>query len=128
MNDFVKNMHTENGLIEKVKESKVSLKEAEDLILNYLSSKNIAPGKCPIAGNSVYYDKFFLMKYMPKFYSFLHYRVIDVSSIKELYYRWYPNPIKTPPEKLLLHRALDDIVESIKELKWYKQNLFVDKL
>lgn len=127
MSDFVKDIHTKNGLIERVKESKVSLKEAEDRILEYLT-KNVSPGKCPIAGNSVYYDKYFLMKYMPKFYSFLHYRIIDVSSIKELYFRWYPNPNKSPPEKLLTHRAYDDIVESIKELKWYKQNLFVKDL
>ena len=88
--------------------------------------QNHIPEKCcPIAGNSVHADKKFLDKYMPKFSDHLHYRIIDVSTIKELAKRWYPSEYKKAPKKGLAHRARDDILESIEELKYYRKALFI---
>ena len=88
--------------------------------------QNHIPEKCcPIAGNSVHADKKFLDKYMPKFSDHLHYRIIDVSTIKELAKRWYPTEYKKGPKKGSAHRARDDILESIEELKYYRKALFI---
>ena len=85
---------------------------------------HLPDGGCPLAGNSVHADKAFLDKYMPKFMDHLHYRIIDVSTIKELAKRWYPNEYKRAPRKAGSHRARDDILESIDELKYYRTALF----
>ena len=85
---------------------------------------HLPDGGCPLAGNSVHADKAFLDKYMPKFMGHLHYRIIDVSTIKELAKRWYPTEYKKAPRKGCAHRARDDILESIEELKYYRGVLF----
>ncbi len=86
--------------------------------------KNVPEKSCPLAGNSIHMDRIFLNKYMKKFLDHLHYRIIDVSTVKELSYRWYPDEIKSMPVKKFSHRALDDIKESIEELKFYRQTTF----
>lgn len=105
-----------------MKASKIDIKEAERLMVDFLQKNQIPAGKCPLAGNSIHMDRLFLNKYMPVFTNHLHYRIIDVSSIKELSKRWYPG-LKIP-NKMNSHRALDDIKESINELKFYRLSVF----
>lgn len=124
MNDFVTKMHTESGLLEKVKNSDYSLKMAEQMMLDYVKSFNIAPKSSPICGNNVSFDKNFLDAQMPEFAQMLHYRKIDVSSLKEIATRVYPD-IAAQVDKPYKHRGLDDIQESIKELKFYQQHIFI---
>lgn len=124
MNDFVTKMHTESGLLEKVKNSDYSLKMAEKMMLDYVKSFNIAPKSSPICGNNVSFDKNFLDAQMPEFSKMLHYRKIDVSSLKEIATRVYPD-IAALVDKPYKHRGLDDIQESIKELKFYQQHIFI---
>ncbi|CAD5121202.1 DgyrCDS9735 [Dimorphilus gyrociliatus] len=121
MNLFVQNMHRNSGLTREIRNSKISTKEAEDKILSFI--QEYAPyGKCPLAGNSVHCDKEFLRNEMPRIVEHLHYRIVDVSSIRELCQRWYHNAYKMP--KVGNHRALIDIKESIKELKFYRERAF----
>lgn len=124
MNDFVTKMHTESGLLEKVKNSHYSLAMAEQLMIDYLKSFDIAPQSSPICGNNVSFDKNFLDAQMPEFTKMLHYRKIDVSSLKEITKRLYPD-IAAQVDKPYKHRGLDDIQESIKELKFYQQHIFI---
>lgn len=112
-----------SGLTEESRNSKINLKEAEDLMVDFIE-KYTPFRACPLAGNTVHMDKRFLDKYMQRFTDHLHYRIIDVSSIKELCMRWYPNEFSKKPDKKCLHRALDDIRESIDELKFYQKNIF----
>ena len=126
MNDFVTKMHTDSGLISEIPNG-VSVSEAEELILNYLDSAGVAPGKSPIAGNSVYVDRIFINRDMPKLSEYLHYRTIDVSSIKELTRRWYPKVYFNSPAKTGNHRALGDIKDSIAELSFYRKTVFVNQ-
>jgi len=113
--------HGQSGLTQLVHDSKTNLKEAEQIMLEFVR-KHTPPKKCVLAGNSVHADKKFLDKYMPSFMDHLHYRIVDVSTIKELSRRWYP--FLQPPLKKGAHRAVDDIYESIAELKWYRKNIF----
>lgn len=123
MNEWCKKHHTETGLVEAVKESKITLQQAEKEILDFV--KQYCPAKtCPMAGNSIYMDRLFISKYMPTMNDYLHYRVIDVSTIKELCKRWNDNAYSSSPRKRLVHRALDDILESITELTYYKKSFF----
>ena len=124
MNDFVRNMHTTSGLLEDLPDG-VSLGDAEERVLEYLREWIPEPGKAPLAGNSVGTDKAFLDRDMPALMAHLHYRVIDVSSIKELARRWYPRVYFASPEKNGGHRALADILESIDELRYYRAALLV---
>ena len=124
MNDFVRNMHTTSGLLEDLPGG-VSLGDAEERVLEYLREWIPEPGKAPLAGNSVGTDKAFLDRDMPALMAHLHYRVIDVSSIKELARRWYPRVYFASPEKNGGHRALADILESIDELRYYRAALLV---
>ncbi|MDM8083659.1 oligoribonuclease [Cellulomonas cellasea] len=124
MNDFVRNMHTTSGLLEDLP-SGVGLGDAEERVLEYLREWIPEPGKAPLAGNSVGTDKAFLDRDMPALMAHLHYRVIDVSSIKELARRWYPRVYFASPEKNGGHRALADILESIDELRYYRAALLV---
>ena len=124
MNDFVRNMHTTSGLLEDLPDG-VSLGDAEERVLEYLREWIPEPGKAPLAGNSVGTDKAFLDRDMPALMAHLHYRVIDVSSIKELARRWYPRVYFASPEKNGGHRALADILESIDELRYYREALLV---
>jgi oligoribonuclease len=124
MNDFVRNMHTESGLIEAIPNG-VSLGEAEAAVLAYIRQFVPAAGQAPLAGNTIGTDRSFLAKYMPKVDGHLHYRSVDVSSIKELSHRWFPRIYFNAPAKDGGHRALADILESIRELVYYRKAVFV---
>lgn len=123
MSPEVRNMHTESGLLAKIADG-VAMSVAEERILKYLA-KFTAPGKSPIAGNSIGMDRNFINRDMPNLGAFLHYRSVDVSSIKELARRWYPKVYFNAPKKTGNHRALGDIQDSIAELKYYRENIFV---
>ncbi len=120
---FVRDMHTRSGLLEEL-DGGMSLADATDLVMAYVSS-HVDPKKAPLAGNSVGTDKAFLDRDMPGLVDHLHYRIIDVSSIKELARRWYPRLYFASPEKNGGHRALADILESIDELRYYREVLMV---
>ncbi|XP_017563196.2 small fragment nuclease [Pygocentrus nattereri] len=123
MSDWCKEHHGKSGLTQAVRDSKISLQQAEYEFLSFIR-QHTPPGQCPLAGNSVHADKKFLDKYMPQFMRHLHYRIIDVSTVKELCRRWFPEDYKLAPQKKASHRALDDIQESIKELRFYRANVF----
>ncbi|XP_020776329.2 small fragment nuclease [Boleophthalmus pectinirostris] len=123
MSDWCKEHHGKSGLTAAVRSSKISLEQAEYEFLSFVR-QHTPPGQCPLAGNSVHADKRFLDKYMPQFMYHLHYRIIDVSTIKELCRRWFPDEYKEAPQKKASHRALGDIRESIKELQFYRVNVF----
>ena len=124
MNEFVTNMHTASGLITQIP-SGISVSAAEEKILAYLQASGTEPGKSPLAGNSVSVDRNFIARDMPKLNEYLHYRTIDVSSIKELVRRWQPKTYFASPAKTGNHRALGDIQDSIAELAYYRTALFV---
>ena len=124
MNDFVTNMHTSSGLIEEIPLG-VSLEDAQAQTLAYIKHFVPLERKAPLAGNTIGTDRMFLAKYMPDVDGWLHYRNVDVSSIKELSRRWYPRAFFHAPAKDGGHRALADILESIRELQYYRQAVFV---
>nr|CAG8668684.1 12001_t:CDS:2 [Entrophospora candida] len=126
MNDWCKKHHGESGLTSAVLSSSITTSEAASQILEFLK-KHIPEGTAPLAGNSVHADKMFLKKEMPQVIDYLHYRIIDVSSIKELCRRWYPIIFNNMPPKKLVHRALGDIKESIVELKYYRRYIFTEQ-
>ncbi|XP_011258805.1 probable oligoribonuclease isoform X1 [Camponotus floridanus] len=126
MSNWCKVQHKKSGLINDCRSSKVTLEEAQQKMLQYLQS-HVPRGMCPLAGNSIYMDRIFLRKYMPLIDNYLHYRVIDVSTIKELARRWQPNIDKAVPKKRYCHRAAIDIKDSLNELYYYKNHLFVIK-
>lgn len=125
MRDEVRAMHTESGLIDEIPKG-VSIAEAEDAIINYLAA-HTQPGKSPLAGNSVGMDRNFIARDMSKLNEYLHYRTVDVSSIKELARRWYPKVYFNAPKKTGNHRALGDIKDSIEELRYYQSNIFIPR-
>ncbi|PWD52382.1 oligoribonuclease [Serinibacter arcticus] len=125
MSDLVRTMHTKSGLLEEL-DAGVSMEEARAQVLEYVRSYVPEPRKAPLAGNSVGTDKVFLDREMPELVEHLHYRIIDVSSIKELARRWYPRAYFASPRKQGGHRALADIAESIDELRYYRTALFPD--
>ncbi|WP_296103239.1 oligoribonuclease [uncultured Corynebacterium sp.] len=125
MDDFVTQMHTKNGLTEEIRQSTVSVGEAENAILDYIKKWVSTPRTAPLAGNSIASDRKFIEAYMRKLDEYLHYRMIDVSSIKELAHRWYPKVYQHQPKKGLAHRALADIKESIRELDYYRRAIFI---
>jgi oligoribonuclease len=125
MDDFVTNMHTESGLITEIPQG-IPLQDAQEQVLEYIKGHIPEPNKGHLAGSSVYVDRGFLAKYMPDLDQYLHYRLIDVSSIKELARRWYPKVYFNSPEKTGNHRALADIRESIAELRYYRDAVMVD--
>jgi oligoribonuclease len=124
MNDVVRSMHTSSGLLEELING-VDLATAETIVLDYIRGFVPEPGKAPLAGNSVGTDRLFLTRDMPMLEAHLHYRIIDVSSIKELSRRWYPRAYFASPPKGGNHRALADIQESIEELRYYRAAVFV---
>lgn len=124
MNDVVRTMHTSSGLLDEL-DAGVDLATAEKIVLDYVREHVSEARKAPLAGNTVGTDRLFLARDMPQLESFLHYRVVDVSSIKELSRRWYPRAYFASPPKSGNHRALADIQESIEELKFYRQAIFV---
>nr|WP_314841705.1 oligoribonuclease [uncultured Microbacterium sp.] len=126
MNDFVTRMHEKSGLITEIPEG-VSLADAEAQTLAYIKRFVPLERKAPLAGNTIGTDRMFLAKYMPQIDQWLHYRNVDVSSIKELSRRWYPRVFFQAPTKDGGHRALADILESIRELRYYRDAVFVDE-
>ena len=127
MNDFVRSMHTHSGLLTTIENSTVTVAEAEQLTLAFLKSTGVPAKYVPLCGNSIGTDRKFLQAYMPTLEDFFHYRNVDVSTIKELGQRWYPGAMAERPEKNSVHRALDDIKESIAELQFYRHRLFIDR-
>ena len=125
MVDVVRTMHDKSGLTEAVRVSTVTVQEAEDMVMDYVTQYVKDPRTAPLCGNSIATDRSFLVRHMPRFDAHLHYRMIDVSSIKELCRRWYPRVYFGQPAKGLAHRALADIRESIRELEYYRRTLFV---
>ena len=123
MDDWNQSHHGESGLIEAVKKSKISVAKAEEETLEFISQW-VPAGASPLCGNSIHNDRLFLKKFMPGLHDYLHYRNYDVSSVKEMVRRWYGEDLL--PEKKGAHRALDDIVESIDELKYYRYVAFKD--
>lgn len=121
----VRDMHASSGLTEEIRESTVTIAEAEEQVLAYIREWVPVAGSAPLAGNSIGTDRGFLARDMPELNSYLHYRMIDVSSIKELCRRWYPRIYFGQPEKGMSHRALADIKESIRELAYYRATAFV---
>jgi oligoribonuclease len=124
MGDFVTRMHTSSGLYEEL-DGGVSLEEAQRLSLEYIKRFVPQERKAPLAGNTIGTDRMFLAKYMPQVDGYLHYRNVDVSSVKELSRRWYPRAYIHAPAKDGGHRALADILESIRELEYYRRAVFV---
>ena len=120
MDSWNTNTHKRTGLTEKVAASQVNEKQAESMIIEYLTPIS-TPKKSPLCGNSVHQDRRFMRKYMPEFESFFHYRNLDVSTLKELCKRWNPEKLKGF-EKKGAHTALADVIESIEELKYYREN------
>ena len=125
MVDVVARMHKQSGLTEEVRASTIDVATAEKMVLDYIRSHVKAPKTAPLAGNSIATDRGFIARDMPALDGFLHYRLIDVSSIKELCRRWYPRIYYGQPDKGLAHRALADIQESIRELRYYRRTAFV---
>ncbi|MGZ4453245.1 MAG: oligoribonuclease [Nocardioides sp.] len=124
MDDFVRNMHTVSGLLDEL-ESGTTMEDAEQQVLAYIKEHCPDGSRPPLAGNTVATDRSFLARDMPTLESFLHYRIVDVSSIKELARRWYPRAYFNAPAKNGNHRALADIQESIEELRYYRSAVFV---
>mgnify|MGYP003683930375 CR=1 FL=1 len=126
MDDWNQSHHSKSGLWEKVLKSETTVRESEQATLNFIKEYTNV-NTSPLCGNSIAQDRLFIMKFMPELNNYLHYRMIDVSTIKELGSRWYPDELKVP-KKSNKHRALDDIRESIEELKYYRNFLFKDKI
>jgi oligoribonuclease len=124
MGEFVTNMHTVSGLITEIPKG-ISIKKAEQQVLDYVKQWVTDKGTAPLAGNSIGTDRMFLNRQTPEFDSFLHYRNIDVSSFKEMARRWYPKIYFQLPKKDVSHRALSDIQESIMELRYYRKVFLV---
>ena len=127
MDDFVRSMHERSGLLVAMQASESSLADAGRETLAFLTTHIAEPRTVPLCGNSIGTDRRFLATYLPEIEEFLHYRSIDVSSIKELCRRWYPEVLAGAPAKTGAHRALDDIRESIAELAYYRSAVFVNR-
>ncbi|MBU3704832.1 MAG: oligoribonuclease [Ilumatobacteraceae bacterium] len=124
MAPIVVEMHTKSGLLEEIRRSTVTLEQAGRETLQFLKSYIGAPKAVPLCGNSIGTDRRFLAAYLPDIENYLHYRCVDVSSVKELVKRWYPQVDAGKPAKTGNHRALDDIRDSIRELAYYRANVF----
>jgi len=125
MFEEVREMHDKSGLTDEVRASTVTVAQAEDMIMGYLTEHLPDPRSAPLCGNSIATDRGFLARDMPRLDAHLHYRMIDVSSVKELCRRWYPRAYYGQPAKGLAHRALADIKESVRELEYYRRTIFV---
>lgn len=125
MGDFVRQMHTNSGLLPEIQASQLTMAQAQQQVLEYVQQYVKQPHKAPLAGNSVGTDRAFLARDMPELEGYLHYRNVDVSSIKELARRWFPKAYYQSPAKNGNHRALADIQESIEELRYYREAIFV---
>jgi oligoribonuclease len=125
MGDFVREMHTKSGLLPEIQSSPIEVAAAEQATLEYVKRHVPKPSLAPLCGNSIGTDRRFLARYMTDLDEYLHYRSIDLSSLKELCRRWYPALYRKRPGKAEHHRALDDIRESIEELRFYRDNFLV---
>jgi oligoribonuclease len=123
MDDFVRKMHTKSGLLPEIERSSLTLEAAGKQAIDYIKQFVPEPGTAPMCGNSIGVDRRFLDRYLPELDRYLHYRSIDVSSLKELCRRWYPEAYKKRPSKAETHRALDDIKESVTELRYYRDTI-----
>ena len=123
MEEWPARQHKKSGLLDRIEASNIDLAEAERQTLDFLKEWTVK-GKAPLCGNSIWVDRRFLHKEMPTLEDYLHYRMIDVSSFKELVERWYPKTHR-PPSKKGTHLAMNDIKESLEELRWYRANVFV---
>ena len=124
MDDVVRQMHTRSGLLDAIAASTISLQQAAEETLAFVRQHVPEARKVPLCGNSIGTDRRFLAAYMPELEDYLHYRSIDVSTIKELAKRWYPEALAAAPKKVGAHRALDDIKESVEELRYWRQAIF----
>ena len=124
MDDFVRQMHTKSGLLPKIEASTMSLADAGARTLEFIKEHVPAARTVPLCGNSIGTDRRFLARYLPEIEEHLHYRSVDVSTVKELARRWYPEVLKGRPDKDGRHRALDDIRESVAELRYYREAVF----
>jgi oligoribonuclease len=124
MPDIVREMHTTSGLLDELAGG-IALTEAQDIVLGYVRTHVAEPRRVPLCGNSIATDRWFIARDMPDLDSYLHYRMVDVSSIKELTRRWYPRAYFASPGKHGGHRALADIRESVQELRYYREAVFV---
>ncbi|MEM7275949.1 MAG: oligoribonuclease, partial [Actinomycetota bacterium] len=118
-------MHTKSGLLDQIAASTITLEAATAATLDFLKQHIPSPGTVPLCGNSIGMDRRFLAVHMPEIEEYLHYRSIDVSTIKELSRRWYPEVLANAPKKEVGHRALDDVTESINELRYYRSSVFL---
>jgi oligoribonuclease len=124
MGDYVREMHTRSGLLEQISASTVTLEDAGKQTLAFLREHIAEARSVPLCGNSIGTDRRFLAAYLPEIEDFLHYRSVDVSTVKELVRRWNPAILDGAPEKKEGHRALDDIRESVEELRYYREHFF----
>ena len=124
MEPIVLEMHTKSGLLDAIEKSNIGLEEAEQQTMNFIKEHLPNAHSAPLCGNSIGTDRRFLATQMPGIENYLHYRCIDVSTLKELCKRWYPETFAKAPHKAAGHRALDDIRESVNELRYYRQNIF----
>src|ERR1700761_7268130 len=124
MSDVVRTMHTTSGLLEELGQG-VTVAEAQDIVLSYVRTHIKEPRRAPLCGNSIATDRWFIARDMPELDNYLHYRMVDVSSIKELARRWYPRAYFASPAKRGGHRALADIPEGVQELRYYREAVFV---
>ena len=124
MDDFVTKMHAKSGLDKEIRESTTSIEEAEEAVLRLIAKHCDPHHPAPLAGNSIATDRTFIRTYMPRLDAALHYRMVDVSTIKELSRRWHPRAYHHQPKKGLAHRALADIIESVRELEYYRASVF----
>src|SRR4029078_6249009 len=121
MDEVVREMHTSSGLLKQIEASTLSLEDAGAQTLEFIRKHVTEPRSVPLCGNSIGTDRRFLAAYLPEIEEYLHYRSVDVSTIKELARRWYPAVLASVPRKATSHRALDDIRESIDELRFYRE-------
>lgn len=124
MDEVVRTMHSKSGLLAAIESSTIDLAEAGQATLAFLKQHIPMPSTVPLCGNSIGTDRRFLSRWLPDIDQYLHYRSIDVSTIKELARRWYPDALAAAPRKTQTHRALDDILESVAELRYYRENVF----
>lgn len=124
MDEWNTKHHGQSGLTQRVRESTMGEAEASAAILDFLT-KHTQQRKAPLAGNSIHQDRRFVARYLPEVENWLHYRNVDVSTVKELARRWYPKQYAERPSKKGAHRAMDDLIESIEELKYYRNALFI---
>lgn len=126
MDDVVRAMHTRSGLLEAIRASDVDLVEAGRATMDFLRAHIPEPGSVPLCGNSIGTDRRFLARWLPEIDQYLHYRSIDVSTVKELARRWYPDALAAQPKKVGSHRAMGDVLESVAELVYYRNAIFRD--